>query len=226
MPEYIFHREVYFCITQWTRNANATIRSSAETLHVTIQKLFGSVRIQNPFRFSGGSGLEGLVEYITFSHSWIVRSGSYGLRFPPETYSRTCILRKSGPWTLRNILRAAGLYLCMKSYLNLPLQAALAMSMLGTPVAFASPAAPAQTAQDQGHNKNDVTITRKIRRELTKDKSLSIYGRNVKVITQDGIVTLKGEVRSEEEKTSIANHAAAVAGGTDKVTNELTVKGE
>lgn len=128
----------------------------------------------------------------------------------------------------------------MKNYLNLPLQAAMALSLLGTPGAFAhhlaaqeqpdnsaaNKNAHGQTAQDQGQDTNDVAITRKIRRELVKDKSLSIYAHNVKIITRDGMVTLKGPVRSEEEKTLIGARAADAAGGAGKVTNQLTVKGE
>ncbi len=56
------------------------------------------------------------------------------------------------------------------------------------------------------------------------DKSLSTYAHNVKIITQDGQVTLKGPVHSEEEKTAIASKAAEAAGGQDKVTNQITVK--
>jgi osmotically-inducible protein OsmY len=56
-----------------------------------------------------------------------------------------------------------------------------------------------------------------------KDKSISMYGHNVKIITQNGMVTLKGPVRSEEEKQSIEAKAVQVA-GPDKVTDNLEVK--
>jgi hyperosmotically inducible protein len=56
-----------------------------------------------------------------------------------------------------------------------------------------------------------------------KDKSLSTYAHNVKIITQDGQVTLKGPVRSESEKQTIETKATEVA-GANKVTNELNVK--
>jgi osmotically-inducible protein OsmY len=56
-----------------------------------------------------------------------------------------------------------------------------------------------------------------------KDKSLSSYAHNVKIITQEGMVTLKGPVRSEEEKQAIEAKAKEVAGG-DKVSSELVVK--
>ena len=56
-----------------------------------------------------------------------------------------------------------------------------------------------------------------------KDKSLSTYAHNVKIISQNGMVTLKGPVRSEEEKKSIEAKANQVA-GEGKVTSELDVK--
>jgi hyperosmotically inducible protein len=58
-----------------------------------------------------------------------------------------------------------------------------------------------------------------------KDKSLSTYAHNVKIISVNGMVTLKGPVRTEEDKQSIAAKAADVV-GADKVTNELEVKPE
>jgi osmotically-inducible protein OsmY len=55
-----------------------------------------------------------------------------------------------------------------------------------------------------------------------QDKSISTYAHNIKIVTRDGKVTLKGPVRTEEEKASIETKAAAVA-GADNVTNGLTV---
>lgn len=80
------------------------------------------------------------------------------------------------------------------------------------------------TADQQSANKSDTEITRDIRRSITSDKSLSGYAHNIKIITQNGAVTLKGPVRSDEEKQTVASKAAEVVGGADKVTNELTVK--
>jgi len=53
----------------------------------------------------------------------------------------------------------------------------------------------------------------------------SSYAHNVKIVSQNGMVTLKGPVRSEEDKQSIAAKAAEVV-GADKVTNQLEVKPE
>ena len=56
------------------------------------------------------------------------------------------------------------------------------------------------TAEQQSEATSDRMLTKKIRQSIVADKSLSTYAHNVKVISQDGVVTLKGPVRSEEEK--------------------------
>jgi osmotically-inducible protein OsmY len=79
------------------------------------------------------------------------------------------------------------------------------------------------TADQQKENKSDREMARNIRRALVKDKSLSTYAHNIKVIAQDGKVTLKGPVRSNDEKTAIEAKAAEVAGGSDKINSEIEV---
>jgi osmotically-inducible protein OsmY len=84
----------------------------------------------------------------------------------------------------------------------------------------------AQPNADQAkNNKSDIQIMRDIRRAIVKDKSLSTYGHNVKVIAKNGQVTLKGPVHSDDEKNAIQKDAESVA-GDGKVTNEITVKGD
>src|SRR5580658_3310630 len=80
------------------------------------------------------------------------------------------------------------------------------------------------TADQQPENKSDLEITRDIREAIVADKSLSTYAHNVKIITQNGAVTLRGPVHSVEEKQTVASKAADVVGGPDKVNNQLTVK--
>lgn len=79
------------------------------------------------------------------------------------------------------------------------------------------------TADQQKENRSDRDITQQIRRSIMKDKSLSTYAHNVKIVTQNGQVTLKGPVQSEDEKRAIETKAAEVA-GQDKVTSELNIK--
>jgi hyperosmotically inducible periplasmic protein len=79
------------------------------------------------------------------------------------------------------------------------------------------------TADQQKDNRTDRDITQQIRQSIMADKSLSTYAHNVKIITQNGQVTLKGPVRSEDEKQAIASKATAVA-GENKVTDDLSIK--
>src|ERR1700731_3371492 len=79
------------------------------------------------------------------------------------------------------------------------------------------------TADQQKDNRSDRDITQQIRQSIMKDKSLSTYAHNVKIITQNGQVTLKGPVRSEEEKKTVEAKATEVA-GQNKVTSELNIK--
>ena len=81
----------------------------------------------------------------------------------------------------------------------------------------------APTADSQKDNRSDRDITQQIRKALMQDKSLSTYAHNVKVITQNGQVTLKGPVRSDEEKRAIESKATEIA-GENKVTSELDIK--
>jgi osmotically-inducible protein OsmY len=79
------------------------------------------------------------------------------------------------------------------------------------------------TADQQKENQSDRELAAKVRQALVKDKSLSTYAHNVKIIAQDGTVTLKGPVRSEEEKRVVEEKAADAAGGADKIQSELEV---
>lgn len=79
------------------------------------------------------------------------------------------------------------------------------------------------TADQEKENRSDREITQQIRRAIVRDKSLSTYAHNVKIVTQNGQVTLKGPVRSEDEKRAIETKAAEVA-GQDKVSSELDIK--
>jgi len=78
------------------------------------------------------------------------------------------------------------------------------------------------TADQQKTNASDQAITRGIRKSIMSDKSLSTYAHNVKIITQNGKVTLRGLVRSDEEKANIESKAAVVA-GQENVTSRIEV---
>ncbi|HEY7334581.1 MAG TPA: BON domain-containing protein [Bryobacteraceae bacterium] len=74
----------------------------------------------------------------------------------------------------------------------------------------------AVTADSQNANAGDRTLTQQIRKALVKDKSLSAYAHNLKVVSQNGVVTLKGSVRTEEEKHSVEAKAGRSPGGTTR----------
>ena len=80
----------------------------------------------------------------------------------------------------------------------------------------------AQTADQQKMNPADRATTKQIRAAIMKDTSLSTYAHNIKIITQNGKVTLKGPVRSDDEKSNIEAKATAVA-GAGNVENDLTI---
>jgi hyperosmotically inducible protein len=79
------------------------------------------------------------------------------------------------------------------------------------------------TAERQNNSHSDLNNTQQIRRSIMTDKSLSTYAHNVKIISQNGMVTLKGPVRSDDEKQKIEDAATQVV-GKGNVTSELTVK--
>jgi len=126
----------------------------------------------------------------------------------------------------------------MKILRCLPLAAAslfLSTALLATPVPQDQQPAPDNTKTNQGDANKDATTagqqkmnpadrdtTKKIRSSIFQDKSLSTYAHNIKIITRDGKVTLKGPVRSEDEKSNIEAKAKAVA-GDDNVDDQLEI---
>lgn len=82
--------------------------------------------------------------------------------------------------------------------------------------------AATKTPTDQSENEADRTISQNVRKAITNDDSLSTDAKNVKVITNDGNVTLRGPVKSGQEKTALENKAKQVA-GVKKVDNQLEI---
>ena len=80
-----------------------------------------------------------------------------------------------------------------------------------------------QTADQQTNNKADLETTRQIRKAIVADKSLSTYAHNIKIITVDGKVTLKGPVKTAEEKAAIQKIATDVAGAANVVVDQIAV---
>jgi hyperosmotically inducible protein len=78
------------------------------------------------------------------------------------------------------------------------------------------------TAGNQSNDKKDLQLLRNIRRDITKSDTFSTYAKNVKIVTQNGRVTLRGPVKSEEEKTAIETIAKKYA-GDGAVDNQLEI---
>lgn len=127
--------------------------------------------------------------------------------------------------------------------MRLPMLCSLVIAGLtvgGLPVAIAQSDSPQQSAPDntktnkrdrsqdqptadqQKENAADRQVSQKIRSAIMQDKTLSTYAHNVKVVTQNGDVTLKGPVRTQDEKDAIGEKAISVA-GEGHVTNQLEV---
>ena len=80
------------------------------------------------------------------------------------------------------------------------------------------------TPLDQGNSKGDIATTAQIRKQIIADKGMSVNARNVKIITQDGRVTLRGPVNTAEEKQKIGEIANQIAQAAN-VDNQLEVRG-
>jgi osmotically-inducible protein OsmY len=78
------------------------------------------------------------------------------------------------------------------------------------------------TSGDQGNSETDRELARKIRREIGKVDQLSTTAKNIKIIVADGKVTLRGPVKSEQEKTQVASIAQGQ--GASSVDNQLEIK--
>lgn len=82
---------------------------------------------------------------------------------------------------------------------------------------------PSMTPLDQSNAPADLATVQRIRQALVADDSLSIDGKNVKIIVANGVVTLRGPVTSQEERAQIASKAAALSGG-NRIANETDVE--
>ena len=81
-----------------------------------------------------------------------------------------------------------------------------------------------QTSGDQSNSSADLKITQAIRQALMKDNDLSTTAKNIKIITDNGQVTLRGPVKNAQEKAKIDQLARSAAGGA-KINDRLDVKG-
>jgi hyperosmotically inducible protein len=78
------------------------------------------------------------------------------------------------------------------------------------------------TPMDQSGDKHDIDVTTRIRKALVDDDSLSTTAKNIKIVTIDGKVTLRGPVQTAEERAKIVKKATAIAGV--RVDDQLDIK--
>jgi osmotically-inducible protein OsmY len=119
-------------------------------------------------------------------------------------------------------LACTGVWLSLTAFAAAPAIALQQTPPDNTKVNARDRAASQVTADQQKNNRSDVDITRDIRQALVKNKNLSTYAHNVKVITENGNVTLKGPVRSEHEKKTVETTAIDIA-GAEHVKSEIAV---
>jgi len=109
--------------------------------------------------------------------------------------------------------------------LSLPMasRSAIAQDAASKPDNSAQNKGQDQTAQDQSKVQSDRETTAKVRKALIADKDLSMYAHNIKIITRNGTVTLKGPVQSDDEKQKVESDVAGVV-SRDSLVDQLTVK--
>jgi hyperosmotically inducible protein len=78
------------------------------------------------------------------------------------------------------------------------------------------------TPGDQSNQEGDLQITARIRQAILDDDALSITAENIKIITMNGRVTLRGPVKSSAEKSAIVAKAQQIA-GTTQVDDQLEI---
>ncbi len=117
------------------------------------------------------------------------------------------------------LIASTGAALC----LPVASRSALAQDAASKPDNSAQNANQDQTAQDQSNVEADRETTAKVRKALIADKDLSMYAHNIKVITRNGTVTLKGPVKSDDEKQKVESDVAGVV-SHDSLVDQLTVK--
>src|SRR5580658_10133509 len=114
---------------------------------------------------------------------------------------------------LRVSLLTASLAITGFSLIALPSVSSALQSQTPAPDNSARNKDHSNTADNQSNSVQDREIARRIRKAIVADQSLSTYAKNVKVIVKDGSVTLRGPVRSEEEKKQVGDYASQAVGG-------------
>jgi hyperosmotically inducible periplasmic protein len=122
------------------------------------------------------------------------------------------------------VVLCASISLALLSFSNpLHINLAAAQAASSQPDNSAQNKNQAATADNQSNAKADRELAAQARKAIIADKDLSTYAHNVKVIVVNGTITLKGPVKSDNERQKVAADVASVS-SPDKVANQLTVK--
>lgn len=81
-----------------------------------------------------------------------------------------------------------------------------------------------KTAENQGMNERDTELTRRVREQIVAQEDLSVNAKNVKIISQNGRITLKGTVDSVQERSKVGAIARKVSGAKSVVNQTEVVK--
>jgi len=119
----------------------------------------------------------------------------------------------------------ATLMLLSGSYLSAAAQNATPLAPNNSGINVRDRSASAITAGQQPNANGDVQLTARIRRAIVKDKALSTMAHNIKIVSANGDVVLRGPVKTTQEKQAIEEKAAAIA-GAGKVNNQLEIEGQ
>ena len=152
--------------------------------------------------------------------------GAINVRLEAILLTPALVLRAFDQALSRNGRQFSGRYTRMKHVIRSAATCGLSVALVAVLAAQPPPPdntkvnardreAAAKTADQQGNTKADVEMTRKIRQAIMEDKTLSTYAHNVKMITRAGKVTLKGPVKTAEEKKTVEAKAAEVAGASN-----------
>ncbi|MDY7540674.1 BON domain-containing protein [Undibacterium sp. RTI2.1] len=79
------------------------------------------------------------------------------------------------------------------------------------------------TPQDQSNSAGDRKLLSLVRRNIVHEKSLSMSAHNIKIMTSDGVVTLRGPVKNKEEKVKLEKVTLDTP-GVKSIDDQLDVK--
>jgi hyperosmotically inducible periplasmic protein len=164
---------------------------------------------------------------------WEVHLSPYLLQSSPLPFLPTRIVKKLTEENMKKPILILPITLLVLGGVGGPLSAKNAMA---DPPAAGTPAdntgknvrdqsGSTKTPFDQSESETDRTLTQRVRQAVVADDSLSTNAKNIKIITVNGMVTLRGPVKSDEERQRVVAKAQQIA-GEKNVDNQLEITGK